>query len=163
MDTIPYSRVFYHAFPGAIIMHRGKRYKIHTMNYPPCTGTSSQRINCSTLCAFAKPSNDRFTTRALSTTLITVVRQIQSVDLDRTNIQNDHSNHLRFEDWNLSLPPLSHFPLPSKLICNKAVIGHEHTSSVSFIVHERKPNQGKDFNNLTFDIFTLILISYFFS
>lgn len=97
MDTIPYSRVFYHAFPGAIIMHRGKRYKIHTMNYPPCTGTSSQRINCSTLCAFAKPSNDRFTTRALSTTLITVVRQIQSVDLDRTNIQNDHSNHLRFE------------------------------------------------------------------
>jgi predicted RNase H-like nuclease len=67
------------------------------MNYPPCTGTSSQRINCSTLCAFAKPSNDRFTTRALSTTLITVVRQIQSVDLDRTNIQNDHSNHLRFE------------------------------------------------------------------
>jgi len=23
MDTIPYSRVFYHAFPGAVIMHRG--------------------------------------------------------------------------------------------------------------------------------------------
>ena len=86
MDTIPYSRVFYHAFPGAIIMHRGKRYKIHTMNYPPCSVASS-RLNSSTLCAFAKPSNDRFTTRALSTTLITVVRQIQSVDLDQATIQ----------------------------------------------------------------------------
>ena len=28
LDTIPYSRVFYHAYPGAIIMHRGRRLKI---------------------------------------------------------------------------------------------------------------------------------------
>lgn len=31
MDTIPYSRVFYHAFPGAIIMHRGRKYRIESM------------------------------------------------------------------------------------------------------------------------------------
>jgi hypothetical protein len=66
------------------------------MNYPPCTGASS-RLNSSTLCAFAKPSNDRFTTRALSTTLITVVRQIQSVDLDQATIRKNQVNSSSFE------------------------------------------------------------------
>jgi DEAD/DEAH box helicase domain-containing protein len=97
MDTIPYSRVFYHAFPGAIIMHRGTRYKIQTMNYPPCAADSSRYINVGTLCAFARPCSDRFTTRALSTTLITVVRQMLSVDLDPALIQNTQTSDSAFE------------------------------------------------------------------
>ena len=81
MDTIPYSRVFYHAYPGAIIMHRGRRYKIEAMTRPPAfanqLGTRSMN-----LAAYAKPSSHRYFTRPLSNLKITVVKQMERVDLD---------------------------------------------------------------------------------
>ena len=34
LDTLPYSRVFYHAFPGAIILFRGTKYRVLAMTRP---------------------------------------------------------------------------------------------------------------------------------
>lgn len=79
MDNIPYSRVFYHAFPGAIIMHRGRRYKIVSMTRPPAFGQGFR--GTLKLGAFAKPSTHRYFTRPLSNLKITVVKQIERVDL----------------------------------------------------------------------------------
>ena len=85
MDTIPYSRVFYHAYPGAVIMHRGKKYKVHSMNSPPIFADCTIGFNPknATLGAYAKPTSVRYTTRALSITLITVVKQFDRVELTR--------------------------------------------------------------------------------
>mmetsp|Transcript_34013 Transcript_34013/g.82469 ORF Transcript_34013/g.82469 Transcript_34013/m.82469 type:complete len:1203 (+) Transcript_34013:185-3793(+) len=82
MDTIPYSRVFYHAFPGAIIMHRGRRYKIVSMTRPPAFGGAIGQGFRGTvkLGAFAKPSTHRYFTRPLSNLKLTVVKQIERVD-----------------------------------------------------------------------------------
>ncbi|KAL3943355.1 MAG: hypothetical protein SGBAC_002596 [Bacillariaceae sp.] len=79
MDTIPYSRVFYHAFPGAIIMHRGRRYKMVSMTRPPAFGQGFR--GTLKLGAFAKPSTHRYFTRPLSNLKITVVKQIERVDI----------------------------------------------------------------------------------
>lgn len=78
MDTIPYSRVFYHAFPGAIIMHRGRRYKMVSMARPPAFGQGFR--GTLKLGAFAKPSTHRYYTRPLSNLKITVVKQMERVD-----------------------------------------------------------------------------------
>ena len=78
-DNIPYSRVFYHAFPGAIITHRGSRYKIVSMTRPPSFGLGFK--NTVTLGAYAKPSSHRYCTRPLSNLKITVVKQMERVDL----------------------------------------------------------------------------------
>ena len=82
MDTIPYSRVFYHAHPGAIIKHRGRSYKIITMDSPPpfadCTIGYSRSCN---LGAFAQPTNVSYSTRPLSLLHITVVKQFERVEL----------------------------------------------------------------------------------
>jgi DEAD/DEAH box helicase domain-containing protein len=83
MDTIPYSRVFYHAFPGAIIMHRARRYKIISMTRPPAFGRAFR--GTTTLGAFAKPCTDRYYTRPLSTLEITVVKQMERVDLNEAS------------------------------------------------------------------------------
>ena len=83
MDTIPYSRIFYHAFPGAIIMHRGRRYKIVSMTRPPAFGKGFR--GSMTLGAFARPSDYRYFTRPLSTLKITVVKQIERVDLNEAH------------------------------------------------------------------------------
>ncbi len=87
MDTIPYSRVFYHAYPGAIIMHRGRRYKIHSMNSPPAFASTSvgYRYDSSNLGAYAKPTTARYSTRALSITLITIVKQFHRVEIPTLN------------------------------------------------------------------------------
>lgn len=87
MDTIPYSRIFYHAFPGAVIMHRGRRYKVQSMTRPPafaesCTGYRGG----SNLAAYAKPTNARYTTRPLSTMKITVVKQMERLDDESTSV-----------------------------------------------------------------------------
>ncbi|VEU36400.1 unnamed protein product [Pseudo-nitzschia multistriata] len=79
MDNIPYSRVFYHAFPGAIITHRGRRYKIVSMTRPPAFGVGFR--STVTLGAYAKPSAHRYCTRPLSNLKITVVKQTERVDL----------------------------------------------------------------------------------
>ena len=81
LDTIPYSRVFYHAFPGAIITHRGQKYKVLSMTIPPPVATSrtGYRGTCS-LAAFARPTTASYSTRPLSTMKITVVKQMERVD-----------------------------------------------------------------------------------
>eukprot|EP00557_Chaetoceros_sp_GSL56_P009931 CAMPEP_0176482538 /NCGR_PEP_ID=MMETSP0200_2-20121128/3429_1 /TAXON_ID=947934 /ORGANISM="Chaetoceros sp., Strain GSL56" /LENGTH=1289 /DNA_ID=CAMNT_0017878861 /DNA_START=172 /DNA_END=4038 /DNA_ORIENTATION=+ len=86
MDTIPYSRVFYHAYPGAIIMHRGRRYKIESMDSPPLLSStvSNYRYNCSNLGAYAKPTTLTYSTRALSISTITIVKQLGRVEIQTT-------------------------------------------------------------------------------
>jgi DEAD/DEAH box helicase domain-containing protein len=81
LDTIPYSRVFYHAFPGAIIMHRGRKYKVLSMTRPPPFAASGTgyRGKCS-LAAFAKPTTVRYSTRPLSTLKITIVKQMERIE-----------------------------------------------------------------------------------
>ena len=78
LDRIPYSRVFYHAFPGAIIMHRGRKYRIQSMESPPpfVGGASFGPSGCNDLLAFAKPTSLQYSTQALSINQITVVKQI---------------------------------------------------------------------------------------
>ena len=85
MDTIPYSRVFYHAHPGAIITHRGQKYRVVSMMRPPAflaENFSSSRRS-STLAAFAKPTAVRYNTRPLSNMYITVIKRLETVEVQR--------------------------------------------------------------------------------
>lgn len=81
LDNLPYSRVFYHAFPGAIILHRGQKYKVISMTRPPPYNPCSSYSRNLNLAAFAKPTNDKYMTRPLSTNTITIVKQIERVDM----------------------------------------------------------------------------------
>jgi len=107
MDSIPYSRVFYHAFPGAVIMHRGRKYRIDSMESPPpfVGGATFGPCSCSNLCAFAKPTTVQYSTQALSLSQITVVKQLEhaellsSCDKDETT-QNEVIEHQRNENGN---------------------------------------------------------------
>ena len=82
LDRIPYSRVFYHAFPGAIIMHRGRKYRIQSMESPPpFVGGTSFGPSTSDLLAFAKPTTLTYSTQALSINQITVVKQMGHAEL----------------------------------------------------------------------------------
>ncbi|KAL9183498.1 hypothetical protein ACHAXT_004354 [Thalassiosira profunda] len=97
LDTIPYSRIFYHAFPGAIIMHRGRKYRIESMESPPpfVGGSSFGPSGCSNLLAFAKPTTLQYTTQALSINQITVVKQLghaESLTDDRASSLLEPSN-----------------------------------------------------------------------
>jgi DEAD/DEAH box helicase domain-containing protein len=85
LDTLPYSRVFYHAHPGAIITHRGRKYKIISMTRPPLFSSdhSNARRNHQ-LAAFAKPCQEKFYTRPLSNLIITVVNQMEMVQMHRS-------------------------------------------------------------------------------
>ncbi len=82
LDTLPYSRVFYHAHPGAIITHRGRKYKILSMTRPPIFSSdhSSPGRNHQ-LAAFAKPCQEKYYTRPLSNLIITVVNQVEMVQM----------------------------------------------------------------------------------
>jgi len=101
IDTIPYSRVFYHAYPGAIIMHRGTKYKIHSISQPPTNFSIGCQYN--NLGAFAQPTTARYTTRALSINHITVVKQLNRVEVSKSTklkvkeffqCENDHNESL---------------------------------------------------------------------
>ena len=88
LDTIPYSRVFYHAFPGAVIMHRGHRYKVEVMNNPPLFADCSIGYCRSLkLGAFAKETNVTYMTQALALTHITVVKQFDRVEILPKDVQ----------------------------------------------------------------------------
>jgi len=64
-------------------MHRGRRYKIVSMTRPPAFGKGYR--GTVTLGAFAKPSTHRYYTRPLSSLIITVVKQMERVDLDENS------------------------------------------------------------------------------
>lgn len=85
IDTLPYSRVFYHAHPGAIITHRGQKYKIISMTRPPVFSPENYSITRRNvqLAAYAKPCQDKYYTRPLSNLLITVVNQMETVEMNR--------------------------------------------------------------------------------
>lgn len=82
LDNIPYSRIFYHAFPGAIITHRNQRYKVQSMTSPPAFDDSCCGYKGGTFAAYAKPTSARYTTRPLSSMKITIVKQMDRVDDD---------------------------------------------------------------------------------
>jgi len=88
IDTIPYSRVFYYAYPGAMIMHRGIQYKVICMDDPPTTAIQQQQDGTDNLCinynfrnvdlaAYAQPTKEKYMTRALRSTIITVVKRME--------------------------------------------------------------------------------------
>lgn len=83
LDTLPYSRVFYHAHPGAIITHRGTRYKVVSMTRPPeaISDPKLRSYRNVQLSAFAKPTSARYSTRPLSTMHITIVKQFEGVEV----------------------------------------------------------------------------------
>lgn len=83
LDNLPYSRVFYHCHPGAIILHRGQRYKIVSMTRPPPYDPCSAYRRNLNLAAYAKPTQDKYLTRPLSRNTITIVKQIERVDVQR--------------------------------------------------------------------------------
>ena len=88
--SIPYSRVFYHAFPGAVIMHRGRRFKVESMNNPPpFTDCSIGYYRSVKLGAFAKPTSVTYMTQALALTHITVVKQFDRVEIAPKNVRNN--------------------------------------------------------------------------
>lgn len=70
---------------GAIIVHRGQTYKITSMTRPPAFGNSFRSM---TLGAYAKPCNHRYYTRPLSSLKITVVKQMERVDLLKRTSSN---------------------------------------------------------------------------
>ena len=81
MDIIPYSRVFYHAFPGSIITYRGRKYVVIKLQTPPAVldlvdnfGRRDQ------LAAFVEPTNSQYLTRALSNMTITVIKQLECLE-----------------------------------------------------------------------------------
>ena len=81
LDIVPYSRVFYHAHPGAIISHRGQRFKVVSMTKPPAFLPENFSYRRSLfLASFAVPTNARYTTRPLSNMHITVIKQFDRVD-----------------------------------------------------------------------------------
>jgi len=85
------SRVFYHAYPGAIIMHRGNRYKIHSISIPPALANCSigYGYDSSNLGAFAKPTTARYSTRPLSINHFTVIKQFHRVEVPKSARQKD--------------------------------------------------------------------------
>ena len=64
-------------------MHRGRRYKIESMSSPPPFLNSSDSFgyNCKDLGAFCKPTTVRYSTRALSINTITIVKQLNRVEI----------------------------------------------------------------------------------
>ena len=86
LDTLPYSRVFYHAHPGSIIIHRARKYKIVAMTPPPAFVAENFSYRRSlNLAAYAKPTNARYLTRPLSNMQITIVKTLESVELRETS------------------------------------------------------------------------------
>lgn len=64
-------------------MHRGRRYKIHSMNSPPAfaSANTGRSFNSCNLGAFAKPTSVNYSTNALSITLITIIKQLHRVEI----------------------------------------------------------------------------------
>lgn len=82
LDILPYSRVFFHAHPGAIITHRGKMYEIVSMTQPPAFSSENFNYKRSLqLAAYVRPTKVRYFTRPLSKTSITIVKQLESVEI----------------------------------------------------------------------------------
>jgi DEAD/DEAH box helicase domain-containing protein len=92
MDTIPYSRVFYHAHPGAIITHRGRKFKIISMTSPPAYVSQNFDYRRSLeLAAYAKPTQVKYSTRPLSNSTVTVTKQLDRVELQSNEVHYCHA------------------------------------------------------------------------
>jgi len=88
MDVIPYSRVFYHAFPGSIITHRGKKYIVKSLQSPPAVlDLFSSYGRRDDLAAFAEPTNANYSTRALSNFTISVINQQECIQINSMHRQ----------------------------------------------------------------------------
>ena len=90
-------------------MHRGRRYKIHSMNSPPAFASAfgTYRYDSSNLGAYAKPSTARYSTRALSITLITIVKQLDRVEIPAA-VQSKRHEALLSESGEDALQEVSH-------------------------------------------------------
>lgn len=82
-------------------MHRGNRYKIHSISLPPVFTNCSigYRYDSNNLGAFAKPTRARYSTRALSINHFTVIKQFHRVEtivnaLPECNTNDQNANLL---------------------------------------------------------------------
>ena len=83
LDTIPYSRVFYHAHPGAIITHRGKKYEIVAMTQPPeFVKENFSYMRSQQLAAYVRPTTATYLTRPLADTIVTIVKQFENIEIE---------------------------------------------------------------------------------
>jgi hypothetical protein len=76
----------------ASVMHRGSRYRIESMESPPpfLGGATFGRSGCTGLLAFARPVQVSYSTQALSISEITVVKQVDSMEIPpKTFINNN--------------------------------------------------------------------------
>ena len=126
LDTVPYSRVFYHAHPGAIISHRGRKYKITSMARPPAfVADNFVPSRSSSLKAFAKPTTARYLTRPLSGSFITIVKAIERVQVVESLLPMTQNGGEREEIQNLD----------ASLDCQASLAGYG-------IVHVKKTVHG---------------------
>ncbi len=75
LDKVPYSRVFYHCFPGAIILHRGQQYMVVELDPPPKVLDSSQ--GGVTKKAKVMKSKALYKTMAIQRVRVTVTRVLE--------------------------------------------------------------------------------------
>jgi DEAD/DEAH box helicase domain-containing protein len=77
------------------VTHRGTRYKIESMESPPpfLGAESFGRSKSTDLCSFAKPVQVNYSTQALSISQITVVKELDSVELHSIN-EDDESKSI---------------------------------------------------------------------
>ena len=160
LDTIPYSRVFYHAFPGAVIMHRSRRYKVEVMNNPPpFADCSIGYCRSMKLGAFAKQTNVTYMTQALALTHITVVKQFDRVEILPKDVQKSGKSRgaVAHADDLYKYPELNTGAIAGNgvVTVKRTVHGYKRLSPVNRVEisrHELKmPSMEYDTNAIWFD------------
>ena len=164
--SIPYSRVFYHAFPGAVIMHRGQRYKVQVMNNPPpFADCSIGYCRSMKLGAFAKPTSVTYMTQALALTHITVVKQFDRVEIAPKNIGKNIVSKEEKSDIAYKHPELNTGAIAGNgvVTVKRTVHGYKRLSPVNRVElsrHELKmPSMEYDTNAIWFDCEASLLAS----
>jgi len=90
LDVVPYSRIFYHCFPGSIIMHRGRKYKVISLTKPPAVNGAFWYAG--DLVVYATKTKSAYFTRALQTTVIEIVKRFESVERSCTKHSDEATN-----------------------------------------------------------------------
>ena len=168
--SIPYSRVFYHAFPGAVIMHRGQRYKVAVMaNPPPFADCSIGYCRSMKLGAFAKLTSVTYMTQALALTHITVVKQFDRVEIApkdvRTTTDRKEGTSTDKSDILYKHPELNAGAIAGNgvVTVKRTVHGYKRLSPVNRVElsrHELKmPSMEYDTNAIWFDCEASLLAS----
>lgn len=99
-DQVPYSRIFHYIYPGAIITHRAKKYKVLKITSPPSTYSIGQYhyhgFRNTHYAAYAKEITSRegsyYYTKAKTDTKITITKRFESLEESSRRKQNKNDN-----------------------------------------------------------------------